>query len=180
MTQSRTGASQIVPLMENHSFSRLLFAIGSGLRCRGEKHDPVPDLLTSSAYIGYLSGFYRASRTWMSDSACWQQLQLLAQRGSGCGCNGADVLGVDEAPHLATGRMAVDQVAAVAEAAQVEGPDVHHRLKPLDLFVGQLDVPAIRAHGQFDPVAVAPRAPHQSREVGQARAASRCLPVDRH
>ena len=28
---------------------RLLFAIGSGLRCRGEKHDPVPDLLTSSA-----------------------------------------------------------------------------------------------------------------------------------
>jgi hypothetical protein len=29
---------------------RLLFAIGSGLRCRGEKHDPVPDLLTSSAF----------------------------------------------------------------------------------------------------------------------------------
>jgi hypothetical protein len=31
---------------------RLLFAIGSGLRCRGEKRDPVPDLLTSSAFIG--------------------------------------------------------------------------------------------------------------------------------
>ena len=31
---------------------RLLFAIGSGLRCRGEKHDPVPDLLTSSAFFG--------------------------------------------------------------------------------------------------------------------------------
>jgi hypothetical protein len=30
---------------------RLLFAIGSGLRCRGEKHDPVPDLLTSSAFV---------------------------------------------------------------------------------------------------------------------------------
>jgi hypothetical protein len=29
---------------------RLLFAIGSGLPCRGEKHDPVPDLLTSSAF----------------------------------------------------------------------------------------------------------------------------------
>src|SRR5579864_6435150 len=29
---------------------RLLFAIGSGLRCRGEKHDPVPDLLTSRAF----------------------------------------------------------------------------------------------------------------------------------
>jgi hypothetical protein len=29
---------------------RLLFAIGSGLRCRGEKLDPVPDLLTSSAF----------------------------------------------------------------------------------------------------------------------------------
>src|SRR5712672_1728078 len=31
---------------------RLLFAIGSGLRCRGEKRDPVPALLTSSAFIG--------------------------------------------------------------------------------------------------------------------------------
>src|SRR5882672_8955153 len=30
---------------------RLLFAIGSGLRCRGEKHDLVPDLLTSSAFL---------------------------------------------------------------------------------------------------------------------------------
>jgi len=29
---------------------RSLFAIGSGLRCRDEKHDPVPDLLTSSAF----------------------------------------------------------------------------------------------------------------------------------
>jgi hypothetical protein len=35
---------------------RLLFAIGSGLRCRGEKHDPVPDLLTSSAFVGTDSG----------------------------------------------------------------------------------------------------------------------------
>jgi len=33
----------------------LLFAIGSGLRCRGEKHDPVPDLLTSSAFVGTTS-----------------------------------------------------------------------------------------------------------------------------
>jgi hypothetical protein len=30
---------------------RLLFAIGSGLQCRGEKRDPVPDLVTSSAFI---------------------------------------------------------------------------------------------------------------------------------
>src|SRR3984957_4944931 len=30
---------------------RLLFAMGSGLRCRGEKHDPVPDLLTSSPFV---------------------------------------------------------------------------------------------------------------------------------
>src|SRR5580700_12273437 len=29
---------------------RLLFAIGIGLRCRGEKRDPVPDFLTSSAF----------------------------------------------------------------------------------------------------------------------------------
>src|ERR1700704_2382343 len=29
---------------------RLLFAIGSGLQCRGEKRDPVPDLPTSSAF----------------------------------------------------------------------------------------------------------------------------------
>jgi hypothetical protein len=31
---------------------RLLFAIGSGLHCRGEKHDPIPDLLTSRAFLG--------------------------------------------------------------------------------------------------------------------------------
>jgi hypothetical protein len=31
---------------------RLLFAIGSGLHCRGEKRDPVPDLLTSRAFLG--------------------------------------------------------------------------------------------------------------------------------
>jgi protein-S-isoprenylcysteine O-methyltransferase Ste14 len=31
---------------------RLLFAIGSGLQCRGEKRDPVADLLTSSAFLG--------------------------------------------------------------------------------------------------------------------------------
>jgi hypothetical protein len=31
---------------------RLLFAIGSGFQCRGEKRDPVPDLLTSRAFSG--------------------------------------------------------------------------------------------------------------------------------
>src|ERR1700737_3677490 len=31
---------------------RLLFAVGSGLQCRGEKRDPIPDLLTSSAFLG--------------------------------------------------------------------------------------------------------------------------------
>ena len=30
---------------------RLLFAMRSGLQCRGEKRDPVPDLLTSSAFL---------------------------------------------------------------------------------------------------------------------------------
>ena len=30
---------------------RLLFAIGSGLQRRGEKRDPVPDLLTRSAFL---------------------------------------------------------------------------------------------------------------------------------
>ncbi|PYX83390.1 MAG: hypothetical protein DMG70_10930 [Acidobacteria bacterium] len=29
---------------------RLLFATGSGLLCRGEKRDPLPDLVTSSVY----------------------------------------------------------------------------------------------------------------------------------
>src|SRR5882762_4326299 len=43
---------------------RLLFAIESGLRCRGEERDPVPDLLTSSTFfstysalVGIPSGF---------------------------------------------------------------------------------------------------------------------------
>jgi len=34
---------------------RLLFAIGSGLRCRGKKRDPAPDLLTSSAFLSIQS-----------------------------------------------------------------------------------------------------------------------------
>jgi len=38
---------------------RLLFAIGSGLRCRGEKHDPVTDLLTSSAFLSNDPGLQR-------------------------------------------------------------------------------------------------------------------------
>ena len=31
---------------------RLLFAVGSAVRCRVQKHDPVPDLLTSRAFVG--------------------------------------------------------------------------------------------------------------------------------
>jgi hypothetical protein len=33
---------------------RLLFAIGSGLRCRSEKHDPVPDLTSSAFVVTYI------------------------------------------------------------------------------------------------------------------------------
>ena len=109
-----------------------------------------------------------------------QASPLPAIRGSGCGCNCADVLGVDEAPHLLAGWAAVDQVTPVAEATQVEGPYVHHGLEPLKLVVGQLDVLAVRAHGQIDPVRVAPGAPHQPGKVRQARAAPGRLPVDRY
>jgi hypothetical protein len=45
---SRSGSLRIVFGIR----LRLLFAIGSGLQCRGEKRDPVPDLLTSSAFVG--------------------------------------------------------------------------------------------------------------------------------
>jgi hypothetical protein len=50
--------------MADYSFLRLLLAIGSGLRCRGEKHDPLPDLLTSSA----LAGSFREADIWAADT----------------------------------------------------------------------------------------------------------------
>ena len=58
---------------------RLLFAIGSGLHCRGEKHDPVPDLLTSSAFLrmwhpsGGEDENDTRSDSWIGESAyhCW-------------------------------------------------------------------------------------------------------------
>src|SRR3984957_14950374 len=42
---------------------RLLFAIGSGLRCRGEKHDPFPDLLASTRLSGLILVFF--GRFWV-------------------------------------------------------------------------------------------------------------------
>src|ERR1700733_10641793 len=82
--------------------------------------------------------------------------QLSAIRGSGCGCNCANVLGVNEAPHLLAGRAAVNEVTPVAKATQVQGPYVHHRLEPLKLVVRQLDMLAVCAYGQIDPVRLAP------------------------
>jgi len=78
----------------------------------------------------------------------------------------------------ACGVAVVDQVTPIAEATQAQGRYVHHRLKPLELAAGQLNVLAVRADGQIDPVRVAPGAPNQPGKVRQARAAPRRLPVD--
>jgi len=67
------------------------------------------------------------------------------------------VLGVSEARHLLAWLTAVDQLMPVAETTQAQG---HHRLEPLEFFVGQLDVPTVGAHGQIDPLVVAPGPSH--------------------
>ena len=101
---------------------------------------------------------------------------LPAERGSRCGCGGAEVLGrMDEAP--LGGLHAVGDGAPVAEAGEVERPDVHGRFEPVELVVGRLDVPAVGVDGGIDALPVGPTgvpqtgAPDQISEVGQARPA---------
>ena len=109
---------------------------------------------------------------------------LPAERGSGCSCGGAEVLGrTDEAP-LAEPH-AVGDGAPVAEAGEVERPDIHDRLEPVEFVVGRLDVPTVSIDGGVDPLLVRltrvprTRAPDQVGEVGEARSAPGRLPVDR-
>src|SRR5271169_2048965 len=109
---------------------------------------------------------------------------LPAERGSGCGCGGAEVLGwFDEAPLVEC--RAVGEGASVAETGEVERPDVHDRLEPAEFVAGRLDVPAVGVDGSVDPLLVRPtwvpraRAPDQVSEVGQARSVPGRLPVDR-
>src|ERR1700733_15270928 len=107
-----------------------------------------------------------------------------AERGPVCGCGGARVPGwFDEAPPVE--RAGAGEGASVAETGEVERPDVHDRLEPVEFVVGQVDVPAVGVDGSVDPLLVRPawvprtRAPHQVSEVGEARSAPGRLPVDR-
>src|ERR1022692_1234641 len=109
---------------------------------------------------------------------------LPAERGPGCGCGGAEVPGwFDEAPLVEC--PAVGEGAPVAETGEVERPDVHDRLEPVEFVAGRLDVPAVGADGSVDPLVVRParvprtRAPHQVSEFGEARSAPGRFPVDR-
>src|SRR5579859_5266211 len=109
---------------------------------------------------------------------------LPAERGSDRGCGRAEVLGwFDEAPLVEC--RAVGEGAPVAETGEVERPDIHDRLEPVEFVTGRLDVPAVGADGSVDPLPVRParvprtRAPDQVSEVGQARSAAGGLPVDR-
>jgi hypothetical protein len=56
-------------------------------------------------------------------------------------------------------RAPVGDGAPVAEAREVERPDVHHRLEPVEFVGGELDVPAIRVRGGGDPVPVVCQVP---------------------
>src|SRR6204780_2401497 len=109
---------------------------------------------------------------------------LPAERGAGRGCSGAEVLArPDEAP-LVEG-LAVGEGTSVAETGEVERPDIHDRLEPVEFVVGRLDISAIGVDGSVDPLLVRPtwvpraRAPDQVSEVGEARSAPGRLPVDR-
>ena len=109
---------------------------------------------------------------------------LPAERGSGRGRGLAEVLGWTDEPPLAELHAIVDGT-SVAEADEVERPDVHDCLQPLEFVVGRLDVSAVGVDGSVDPLLVrstwvpGTRAPDQVREVGEARSAPRRLPVDR-
>jgi hypothetical protein len=114
----------------------------------------------------------------------FRQGDLPAEGGPGCGGGGPEVLGrIDEAPLAEL--HAVSDRTPVAEAGEVERPDVHDRLKPVEFLVGRLDVPAVGADGGVDAVLIRPArvpqpgAPDQVREVGQPRPAPRRFPVDR-
>ena len=80
---------------------------------------------------------------------------------------------------------AVGEGASVAETGEVERPDVHDRLEPVEFVVGRLDMSAVGADGSVDPLLVRPawvprtRAPDQVSEVGEARSAPGRFPVDR-
>src|ERR1700761_672992 len=119
-----------------------------------------------------------------SRSLSWPTDDLSAERGSGGHGGGGEVLaGPDEAPLAEL--HALGDGAPVAEADEVERPEVHHRLEPVEFVVGRLDVPAVSVDDSVDPVLVGltriprARAPDQIGQVGQARAAPRGFPVDR-
>src|SRR6202035_4260498 len=109
---------------------------------------------------------------------------LPAERGSGCGCGGAEVSGwFDEGPLVEC--RAVGEGAPVAETGEVERPDVHDPLERAQFVVGRLHMSAVGVDGSVDPLLVRPtwvpraRAPDQVSEVGEARPAPGRLPVDR-
>src|ERR1700691_2416428 len=108
---------------------------------------------------------------------------LPAERGAGRGCSGAEVLArPDEAPLAEC--LAGGDGASVAATGEVERPDIHARLEPVEFVVGRLDVSAVGVDGSVDPLLVRPtwvlraRAPDQVREVGEARSAPGRFPVD--
>src|SRR4051812_31215086 len=90
-------------------------------------------------------------------------LPRLAERGADRGCGRAEVRGVAEAEHVLV--PALDDIAAVAEAREVERPDRHDAFEPIELVVREFDVAAISADGGVDACLVEPRAPQQPREV---------------
>src|SRR6201996_1225235 len=117
-------------------------------------------------------------------SLSWPTGGLPAERGPGRRGRGGEVVtGPDETP-LAELHSLGDGP-PVAEADEVERPDVHHLFEPAEFVVGRLDVPAVGIDGRVDPLLVGlpgvprTRAPDQVGQVGQPRPAPRGLPVDR-
>lgn len=109
------------------------------------------------------------------------RLLLAAEGGAGGGGGGVDVGGIDEAPpgFAAVGLVAVHDRAAVIDAGEVEGADVHDGFEAVEFLACQVDVLAVGIQRHLE--AAWPGegcAPDEIGEIGEAGSDPGGFPVD--
>src|SRR5215475_9495438 len=87
--------------------------------------------------------------------------RLPADRGSGRVRGGANVPLVAELAHVGPVRVAVGDVASVVEGVEIERPDIHDFLEPVEFLVGETNMPAVGVNGRIDELGIAPADAHQ-------------------